>query len=320
MANIEILLFFLMCAVILLFCLGGYFYAGYRRYRKELVKRFQQVREEARQEEEVPGPFKAMRNRCNALIESLGHLAKPKKEGEISHLKKKFLMAGYREENMLIIFSGFKVLLAFLLLIGFLIIRFYFLKTMPSTQTMFYSVLFALFGFYLPNLWLMIQISTRKEKIQLGLPDALDLMVICVESGMGLDAAINRVGEEMRMANKELSEEFKILNLELRAGKQRRDALKSLALRTGLEDVNNLVTLLIQTEQFGTSIGQALRVHSDAMRTRRQQRAEEIAQKMPVKLIFPLVLFIFPAILVVVVGPAIITISKTLLKEMAGGG
>jgi len=311
MAGIEILLFFLICAVIILLCLGGYFYAGYRRNTRELAKRLKQVREEPRQEG-VPGFFETVKNRWTGFIESLGNLVKPKKEGEISHLRKKFLMAGYREENMLIIFSGFKAFLALLLAIVFLVIRFNFLKTMPSTQTMFFSVLFALIGFYLPNFWLMVRISRRKKKIQLSLPDALDLMVICVESGMGLDAAINRVGEEMKMANKVLSEEFKILNLELRAGKQRRDALRNLALRTGLEDVNSLVTLLIQTEQFGTSIGQALRVHSDAMRTKRHQRAEEIAQKMPVKLIFPLILFIFPTLIVIILGPAAISIIKAL--------
>ena len=311
MTGTEILLFFLIGAVILLFCLGGYFYAGYQRNRKDLINRLKQVREEA-QQEEAPGLLKAIKKQWTGFIESLGHVVKPKKEGEISHLKKKFLMAGYRQEDMMIIFSGFKAFLALLLAIGFLVIRFNFLKTMPSTQTMVFSVLFALIGFYLPNLWLRIRISRRKKMIQLGLPDALDLMVICVESGMGLDAAINRVGEEMKMANKVLSEEFKILNLELRAGKQRRDALRNLALRTGLEDVNSLVTLLIQTEQFGTSIGQALRVHSDAMRTKRHQRAEEIAQKMPVKLIFPLILFIFPTLLVIVLGPAAISIIKAL--------
>ena len=311
MTGTEILLFFLIGAVILLFCLGGYFYAGYQRNRKDLINRLKQVREEA-QQEEAPGLLKAIKKQWTGFIESLGHVVKPKKEGEISYLKKKFLMAGYRQEDMMIIFSGFKAFLALLLTIGFLVIRFNFLKTMPSTQTMFFSVLFALIGFYLPNLWLRIRISMRKKMIQLGLPDALDLMVICVESGMGLDAAINRVGEEMKMANTILSEEFKILNLELRAGKQRRDALRNLALRTGLEDVNSLVTLLIQTEQFGTSIGQALRVHSDAMRTKRHQRAEEIAQKMPVKLIFPLVMFIFPTLLVIVLGPAAISIIKAL--------
>jgi len=177
----------------------------------------------------------------------------------------------------------------------------------------------ALIGFYLPNAWLFLKIANRKEKIQRGLPDALDLMVVCVEAGTGLDSAISRVGEEMRLSDQELSEEFRILNLELRAGKQRHEALKNLALRTDLEDLSSLVTLLIQTERFGTSIAQALRIHSDSMRVRRYQKAEEIATKLPVKLIFPLILFIFPALLLVILGPAVIGIFRVLFPSLVGG-
>ena len=151
-----------------------------------------------------------------------------------------------------------------------------------------------------------------------GFPDALDLMVVCVEAGIGLDAAITRVGEEMRFGNEVLSEEFKMLSLELRAGKQRRDALRNLALRTDLEDVSSLVSLLIQTDKFGTSVAQALRVHSDSMRVRRYQRAEELATKLPVKLLFPLILFIFPSFFVTLLGPAVIQIFRVLLPRMAG--
>jgi tight adherence protein C len=156
----------------------------------------------------------------------------------------------------------------------------------------------------------------RQEKILVGFPDALDLMVVCVEAGLGLDAAINRVGEEMKVSNALLSEEFRLLGLELRAGKTRRDALKNLGLRTGLEEVKSLMTLLIQTDKFGTSIAQALRVHSDSMRTKRYQRAEEMAAKLPVKLVFPLILFIFPALFVVIVGPAVIKIFRVLLPSL----
>jgi len=163
-----------------------------------------------------------------------------------------------------------------------------------------------------------MKVNQRKEKILQGLPDALDLMVVCAEAGVGLDASIHRVGEEMKLTNKPLSEEFKLLNLELRAGKQRRDALKNLAMRTDLDDVKSLVTLLVQTERFGTSIAQALRVHSDAMRTQRFQRAEEVAAKLPVKLVFPLILFIFPSLFVTILGPAVIRIYKILLPALGG--
>jgi tight adherence protein C len=249
----------------------------------------------------------------------MGTILKPKKEEELSHLRKTFLKAGYRGEDATLFFFGIKAFLAILFFVAFFLMKLYVFKTMKPFYFMFFSVLSLLIGLYLPNLWLKLKIASRKEKIQQGLPDALDLMVVCVEAGTGLDAAINRVGEEMKLSNKVLSEEFRLLNLELRAGKQRHDALRNLALRTDLEDVSSLVTLLIQTERFGTSIGQALRVHADSMRTRRYQRAEEIAQKMPVKLIFPLVLFIFPALLVVVLGPAIISIFRALLPSMAGG-
>ena len=197
-----------------------------------------------------------------------------------------------------IIFFGTKVFFAVWLPLLFFLTRLVIHMNIPSLTFLLISILLAMMGFYLPNLWIKMRISNRKEKMQQGLPDALDLMVVCVEAGTGLDAAINRVGEEMKLSNKVLSEEFRLMSMELRAGKQRRNALKNLALRTDLEDVSSLVTLLIQTEKFGTSLAQALRVHSDSMRTKRFQKAEEIAAKLPVKLMFPLVLFIFPSIFV----------------------
>ena len=173
----------------------------------------------------------------------------------------------------------------------------------PSAFT-YITIILAVVGFYLPNLWIKLRIAGRKEKIQRGLPDALDLMVVCVEAGTGLDAALNRTAEEMKKTNSVLAEELGLVILEIRAGKPRQEALKNLAWRTDLEDLSNLTTLLIQTEKFGTSIAQALRVHSDFMRTKRFQRAEELAQKMPIKLIFPLALFILPMFFLVVLGPA----------------
>jgi tight adherence protein C len=170
----------------------------------------------------------------------------------------------------------------------------------------FFSIGFALAGFYLPNLWLSLKIARRKEALTIGLPDALDLLVVCAEAGMGLDAAMKRVGEEMKLSNRTISEEFKLLNLELRAGKSRKDALKNLSLRADLEEVNSLITLLVQTDRFGTSVAQALRVHSDAMRTRRTQKVEEIAAKLPLKLLFPTVFCIFPSLFLVILGPALL--------------
>jgi tight adherence protein C len=165
-------------------------------------------------------------------------------------------------------------------------------------------------GFYLPNLWLSLRISSRREQLLVGFPDALDLLVVCAEAGMGLDAAIKRVGDEVKLSSKVISDEFKVLNLELRAGKSRRDALKNLALRTDLDDINSLVTLLIQTDKFGTSVAQALRVHSESMRAKRGQRVEEMAAKLPVKLLFPMIFCIFPVLFLVTIGPALIQVFR----------
>lgn len=302
---------------IAMFCIGIFFYASDHKERWTLIKRIKQIEEGVRPEENTNALFE-MKNYLLKIVGSLGNLAKPKSEGEISHLRKMFLKAGYRKENALVIFFGFKAFLAILLPAIFSMVKLLIIKAVPSLYLMLFSILLAAVGFYLPNLWLQMRISSRKDKIQKGFPDALDLMVACVEAGIGLDAAISRVGEEMRWSNKMLSEELRLLILELRAGKQRRDALKNLVLRTDLEDVGSLVTLLIQTERFGTSIAQALRVHSDAMRTKRFQRAEEAAAKLPVKLVFPLILFIFPALFVVILGPAAIRIFRILLPHLAG--
>ncbi len=183
---------------------------------------------------------------------------------------------------------------------------------MNPMVAMIITLALALVGFYLPNLWLRLKIGARKEKIMEGFPDALDLMVICVEAGMGLDQAINRVGEEMKLSCPPISDEFRTLNMEMRMGKSRREALRNMANRTELDDVTSLVTLLIQTDQFGTSIGQALRVHSDSMRVQRRQRAEEKAAKLALKLLFPLIFFIFPSLFVVIMGPAMIQVFHAL--------
>jgi tight adherence protein C len=158
-------------------------------------------------------------------------------------------------------------------------------------------------------------IARRKGMLSRGFADVLDLLVICVEAGMGLDAAINRVGKEMKWSNKAWSDELNKYNLELRAGKLRRDALRNLAMRTDIEDVNSFATTLIQTDKFGTSLAQALRVCSDTFRIKRQQRAEEIAARLPVKLVFPAILFIFPSLFVAIAGPAAIRVYQVLLHH-----
>jgi tight adherence protein C len=198
----------------------------------------------------------------------------------------------------------------------FILVKVTFLPLLTYQVTMIVVILCALLGFYLPDIVLRQKADKRKEKILEALPDGLDLLVICVESGMGLDSAINRVAQELKLSSPFLSDEFHFMNLELRAGKQRDEALRNLALRTNLDEINSLTTLLIQTDKFGTSMADALRVYSDSFRVERQQRAEEKAAKLPVKMLFPLIFFIFPALFVVILGPATINIYENIIKTM----
>jgi tight adherence protein C len=317
MMNPEMLILSLIFICFLLIGVGIYLYTEQRRERRTLVKRIQRTGDGA--DLEKRSILEEMKRHWLGVFTSLGLLVKPKNDMEISGSRKEFLMAGYRGENAPVIFWGAKVLLAILTAVIFISIRLLIVKPMPSLSLTLLTVFFALASFHLPNLWLRMKIAGRKDMIRAGLPDALDLMVVCVVAGTGLDAAINRVAQEMGLSNKAVSQEFELLSLELKAGKSRHDALRNLALRTDLEDVSSLATLLIQTEKFGTSIAQALRIHSDSMRTKRFQRAEEMAAKLPVKLIFPLVLFILPSLFVVILGPAAITIFKTLLPGLRGG-
>jgi len=316
MGNPFILISVFIFLALVLFGLGISSYIDLRRERSTFKERIKKV--DPHPEAETPARGPGIEIRALKILSALGQLIKPKKDEDLSHLRKMFLKAGCRGDHTVIVFFGVKVLLMGLLPFVFVLLKVSFLRTLPSFTVMLVAILLALMGFYAPNLWLRLKVETRKEKILLGLPDALDLMVVCAEAGVGLDSAIYRVGEEMKLNNKPLSEEFKLLNLELRAGKQRRDALRNLALRTDLDDVRSLVTLLVQTERFGTSIAQALRVHSDSMRTRRFQRAEEIAAKLPVKLLFPLIFFIFPSLFVAILGPAILRVYRTLLPVMYG--
>jgi tight adherence protein C len=248
------------------------------------------------------------------FLSNIGNRIIPKSSGNDLGLNIKFLRAGLRGKNVPTVFWGVKVFLAVLLPIGFLLVTVIFIKAINSLHIITAVSFLSILGLYLPEVWLSFKSSKRREKIVKGFPDALDLLVVCMEAGMGLNAAIYKVGEELGLPHPELSEELKFLNLELRAGKARPAALRNLAKRTDIDDVTSLVTLLIQTDRFGTSVSQALRVFSDSFRTARFQKAEEIAAKMSTKLIFPLVLFIFPSFFVVAIGPAIIQIFRALGK------
>lgn len=317
MTGTEILITVLVFVSILLFIFGTYAYVLYRKGRWELGRRMKQL-EEGRWYEKQISILHSIKGQFLKTIGYMGNLLKPKGEDQVSYLRRQFLKAGIRNENAPVIFFGAKAFMAVLLVLVFFLIKLFSRMIMPTSQFILVSAILLIVGFYLPNLYLLLKTAERKDKLQKGLPDALDLMVVCVEAGTGLDAAIQRVGDEMKSTNRVLSDEFKLMGMELRAGKQRQEALKNLAMRTDLDDFRSLTTLLIQTDKFGTSLGQALRVHSDSMRTKRFQRAEEIAMKLPVKLIFPLVLFIFPSMLVVVLGPAAIRVYRVLIPALGG--
>jgi len=307
----QLVIIALVFAATLFFVVGLYSFLKQRNRQKELVQRLRQ------NDEPHPGPADSesfpVRGVKDILLLISGYLGKytgPKSEDDLTHLERKALKAGIRSRNFINIMYGAKAACALALPLVFSLLKFAASRPMPVFPFMSIMVFLAVLGFYIPNIWLHLRIKMRKQKILESFPDALDLLVICVESGMSLDSAITRVGEELRLGHKVLSEEFKLLNLELRAGKSRRDALRNFGLRSDLDEVNSLVTLLIQTDKFGTSIAQALRVYSDSMRTSRYQRAEEMAVKLPVKLIVPLMLFIFPSLFIVIMGPAMIQIFR----------
>ncbi|PQO30546.1 type II secretion system F family protein [Bremerella cremea] len=239
----------------------------------------------------------------------------PTNEKDANKLKDKLSYAGFRSEAAPTTFLGLKFagLVCGLLLGGgtFMLLGDF------SLFGILKAGLVLGFFFYLPEVGLWYLGKTRKEQIFRGLPDALDLMVVCVEAGLGLDQAMRRVAEEMKKTYRVIAEEFGMCNFQLQMGRARVDVLHELGQRTGVEDLRSLAAILIQADKFGSSVAQALRVQSDAMRTRRRQIAEEKAAKTAVKMIFPLVFFIFPGIFVVLVGPAAITVVREMLPMMA---
>jgi tight adherence protein C len=241
------------------------------------------------------------------LADSFASLSRyaPTPEKEMGKLRARLVASGYRRPEALAVFVGARL--------GFAVVSFVLLALPVFTRpNMLLAIGGAALGYVLPGIALARMAKRRQHRIRLSLPDALDLLVVSVEAGLGLDQAIQRVGDELAFAHRELSDELRLVNLELRAGTARADALHNLATRTGVDDLSSLVAMLVQTDKFGTSVAQSLRVHSDTLRTKRRQRAEEAAAKTGVKMVFPLVFCIFPAIWVVTIGPAAIKIVQVL--------
>ncbi|MES9899106.1 MAG: type II secretion system F family protein [Sedimenticola sp.] len=251
-------------------------------------------------------------------IEPVGKLILPQKGWRKNRLIKKLVVAGFRGHKTLYFFLFTKMVLASFLVLTCLFIYPFItdpLKAISPYVTLGFVVVVALFGFYLPDGYLDHRIQRRQTTLQESFPDAMDMLMVCIEAGMGLDSAINRVGEEIVFSHPQLGTEFRLVGLELRAGKERESALRSLADRTGLEEIESFVAVLIQAEQFGTSIAKTLRDFSNEMRTKRIQIAQEKAAKLPVKLIFPVLLFIFPALFLVIFAPAAVQIYKALIAN-----
>jgi tight adherence protein C len=253
------------------------------------------------QKEEKP----AFKDRLEQALDPLSK-ALPLSPSEVSRTRAWLIQAGYRDARHLSMYVGSRVGMAIFGLVIVLAI---------GNSSLFLLVGVPAFGFFLPRFVLKRLIKKRQHLITIGLPDALDLTVICVEAGLALDQAMQRVGEDLRHAHPELSDEFHLVNLEMRAGKPRSEALRNLSERTGVNDIRALVGTLVQTDRFGTSVAQALRVHSDSLRTERRQRAEEQAAKTTIKMVIPLVLFVLPSIIFVTLGPAVIQLIRTLMPE-----
>ena len=251
--------------------------------------------------------------RVVSLTRPLAKLSVPEEGWEESPVRIRFINAGWRKSTAPALFYAAKTGLTLLLPI-----LMYLLLRHGDHNLFLWVVAAAAAGYYLPDLWLKHCLKERQREVFETFPDALDLMTVCVEAGLAMDAALARVAQEIGLKSMVLAEELQLVTLELRAGSAKDKALRNLALRTGVEDVDALVTLLIQAERFGTSIAASLRVQSDQLRTKRRQRAEETAAKIALKLLFPLIFFIFPSLMVVLMGPAILQIYRVLLPAMRG--
>jgi tight adherence protein C len=254
------------------------------------------------------------RQRVVTAVRPLAKLATSKhEEWDDSLLRLRFLHAGYRNQTAATVFLAIKTATVITFPTLFLVFG-------PSSLrlifTAFWAIVLAAVGYYLPDVVLRQKIANRQREILDNFPDAVDLLTVCVEAGLGLDAALSRVTEELRVKCPVLAEELHLVNLELRAGGTRQQALRNFALRTGLDELNTFVAMLVQAERFGTSIADSLRVYSGELRAKRKARAEEAAAKVAVKLLFPLMFCLFPALMLVIMGPGIINIYRHLIPAM----
>ena len=278
-------------------------------YREAMLHRISEVVPSLGKRRTLLGTIQQTRFSLGGMVENLERVL-PKTQAEVSVTQQRLIRAGYREDTAVNLFYGAKVLVPLALCLLMLV------TGLARSNAFFVYALALGLGFLTPDFWLGRRITIRQKKIRLGLPDVLDLMVICIEAGLSMDQATARTAEELRLAQPVISDELGIVVLEQRAGRARSDAWKQFAERTAVDSVRNLVSVLVQSEQLGTSVAKTLRVHSDTLRIQRRQRVEEQAAKTTIKLVFPLVLFIFPSLFLVTLGPALIIMSESFQKYL----
>jgi tight adherence protein C len=288
------------CVMFLLIASGGLILF----YREAMLKRIAAVVTTPVKQRDLKSTLQQTGLSLGIVVEQFERIL-PKSQAEVSVVQQRLIRAGYRKDSAVKLFYGAKVLVPLTLCALGLV------SGLGSLNPFFVYAAALGVGYLATDFWLGRMISKRQARIRLGLPDVLDLLVICIEAGLGLDQATARTAQELSRSQPAISDELGIVVLEQRAGRPRSDAWRHMAERTDVDIVRNLVTMLVQSEQFGTSIAKTLRTHSDTLRTQRVQSIEELAAKTTVKLIFPLVLFIFPSLFVVVLGPAFISILES---------
>jgi tight adherence protein C len=307
----------LIAAILFTFLMGTITFFGYRHYARagRVLDRLGMPDSAGAVTELIEAPVSSEPGFLANLTRQVGEKV-PVSQQDASLTSRYMVAAGYRTDTAVRVYYGLKVILCVVLVI----LAFLFRETITSNAILRIVLVVAagLAGYFGPGLVLDKMVAARQERIRLSLPDALDLLVVCVEAGLGLDQAIRNVADELRMTHKDISDELGLVNLEMRAGKRRADALRNLADRVGEAELRKLVAILVQADRFGVSVAESLRTHSDFMRVRRRQEAEERAAKVGVKLVFPIFFFILPSMLVVSAGPGLLRIFKYLFPMMKG--
>jgi len=288
------------CCVFILFASAG----SLLFYRGAVLKRISSVITKQEEPTSLSSTFQKTSSSLSVAVEKLERVV-PKSQAEVSVQQQRLIRAGFRRDSAVKFFYGTKV-------IGPVVLcAIAFLSGLADESPLVIYIAALGLGYLGPDFWLGRKIKARQKKVRLGVPDVLDLLVICVEAGLGLDQATARTARELNRAHPAISDELEVVVLEQRAGRPRADAWRHMAERTDVDVVRNLVSLLVQSEQFGTSIAKSLRTHSETLRTQRIQEVEELAAKTTIKLIFPLVLFIFPCLFLVTLGPAVILMAES---------